>query len=287
MLKLKIFIIYSLVCLIILSYGLRGIPSVNYQEKKAIGLDETLDKCTVYCEMLARASLFFVCIEKIEEEIYEINLIGHSGGIDTKKIEGNTYIYDYQLIKKGNKVEEKRILLEENGKKKNEENAQLKTGMFYSKRSILGPIGLLSRENHDKYGYEILDEESISGRNIIVIEAKPKSEMNDMPNYGKIWIDKQDYSILKIEVAEESLVGFKQIKEASKLNTTPSISVTHFYDEVYTTDKNQVIHFPSQTIFHYQTRSPGRKYRDRLIKAKSQYTYSNYKFFTVDVDVKY
>lgn len=287
MLKLKIFIICSLLCLIILSYGLRAIPSVSSQEKKAIDLDETLDKCAVYCEMLANASLFFVCIEKIEEEIVEINLIGHSGGIDTKKIEGNTYIYDYQLIKKGNKIEEKRILLEENGKKKNEENAQLKTGMFYSKRSVFGPVGLLSRESHDKYDYEILDEESISGREAIVLAAEPKSEMEDMPNYGKIWVDKQDFSILKIEVAEESLVGLKEIKEASKLNATPSISVTHFYDEVYTTDKNQVIHFPSQTIFHYQTRSPGKKYRDRIIKAKTRFTYDNYKFFTVDVEVKY
>jgi hypothetical protein len=66
MLKFKIFILYSLLCLIILPYDFRAIPSVNSQEKKAIDLDETLDKCAVYCEMLADASLYFVCNERID-----------------------------------------------------------------------------------------------------------------------------------------------------------------------------------------------------------------------------
>ena len=190
-------------------------------------------------------------------------------------------------MKKGKRIEEKRILLEENGKKKNIENAQLKTKVFYSKRSVFGPVGLLASKNHDKYSYKVLDEESIHGRKAVVIEATPISEIRDMPNYGKIWVDKEDYSILKIEVAEESLVGVEQTKETSKLKSPPAISVTHHYDEVYKTDKNQVVRFPSKTNFVYEKHYYKRG-REELIRIlKTQFIYDNYKFFTVDVDVKY
>jgi len=262
------------------------------QENRPDDLDTLLNKCADYCEKLANASLFFVCTERIEEEINEFNAKGYSRyrydkGIGAKKVEGNTYVYDYQLIKKGKRIEEKRILLEENGEKKNEANAQLKTKVFYSKRSVFGPVGLLARKNHDKYNYKILDDEDIHGRKAAVIEATPKLKMRDMPNYGKIWVDKEDYSILKIEVAEESLVGVDRVKETSKLKSPPTISVTHHYDEVYKTDKNQIVRFPSKTDFLYEKNFYKRGGGELVRIAKTQFIYDNYKFFTVDVDVKY
>lgn len=239
--------------------------------------------------MLANASLFFVCNERIEETRYEYYFPRFSYSRDpfARKVEDNRYVYDYQLMKKGNRIEEKRILLEENGKKKNEINAHLKTKVFYSKRSIFGPVGLLARKNQDKYNYKIIDQESVHGRKAVVIEATPKLEMKDMPNYGKIWVDSEDYSILKIDVAEESLVGIEQVKETSKLKSNPMISVTHYYNEVYKTDENQVIRFPSKTVFLHETYLSKRGYREKVIAAKTQFIYANYRFFIVDVDVKY
>ena len=289
MLKQKILIFHLLLYLIILPCSLKGIISTNSQEKGAKNLDEILDKCSVYCEMLANASLFFVCNEKIEETRYEYYFPRFSYSRDpfARKVEDNRYVYDYQLMKKGNKIEEKRILLEENGKKKNEINAQLKTKIFYSKRSVFGPVGLLARKNHNKYNYKTIDEESVQGRKTVIIEATPKSEMKNMPNYGKVWVDRENYSILKIEVAEESLVGIEQVKETSKLRLNPMISVTHYYNEVYRTDEDQVIRFPSKTVFLHETYLSKRGYRNKVIAAKTQFIYADYKFFTVDVDVKY
>ena len=289
MLKHKVFIFHLFLYLSFLICSLTVLALPYSQEKRSKDLEEILDKCAVYCERLANASLYFVCNERIEETRYEYYFPRFSYARDpfARKVEYNSYVYDYQLMKKGNKIEENRILLEENGKKRNEKNANLKTRMFYSKRSIFGPVGLLLRKNHDKYNYKIIDEESVHGRKVAVIEATPKPEMRDMPNYGKLWVDKEDYSILKIEVAEESLVGIKQVKETSKLKSTPMISVTHYYDEIYKTDKNQVIRFPSKTVFLYETYLSKSGYREKVIAAKTQYIYDNYKFFTVDVDVKY
>lgn len=289
MLKHKVFIFHLLLYLSFLICSLTVLALPYSQEKRSKNLEEILENCAVYCEMLANASLFFVCTERIEETRYEYYFPRFSYARDpfARKVEDNSYVYDYQLMKKKNRIEEKRILLEENGKKKHEKNAQLKTRMFYSKRSVFGPVGLLLRKNYDKYNYKIIDEESVHGRKAAVIEATPKQEMRDMPNYGKIWVDIEDYSIIKIEVAEESLVGIEQVKGSIKLGFDPVVSVTHFYDEVYKTDKNQVIRFPSKTVFLYETYLRKRGYREKVIAAKTQFIYDNYKFFTVDVDVKY
>ena len=287
MLKHKLFIICLFLYLSLFICSLTVGVSPYSHEKSSKNLKEILDKSAAYCEKLASASLYFVCNERIEETRYEHHFVRYYKNLFPRKVEENTYVYDYQLIKQGNRIEEKRILLEENGKKKNEDNAQLKTKVFYSKRSVFGPVGLLNRKNYDQYNYTILDEESVHGRKAIVIEATPKSEMKDMPNYGKVWVDRQDYSILKIEVAEESLLGIEQVKGSIKLGVDPVVSVTHFYDEVYKIDKNQIIRFPSKTVFLHETYLSIRGYRNKVIAAKTQFFYDNYRFFTVDVDVKY
>ena len=124
-------------------------------------LELILKKSAEYCERLANSALHFVCEETIKEEInhgrsggptvgtYGGNIIMRSSG-GGRSLERNTYVYDYQLIKKGKKIEETRILLKEDGKKKNEKNAPMKTKRFYSRRSVYGPVGLLGKEQQGK-----------------------------------------------------------------------------------------------------------------------------------------
>ena len=259
--------------------------STNQVELKVI-----LKKCAEYCERLTNSALFFVCKETIKEEIYQghfarspsITVSGNirirgSGG---RNIERNAYVYDYQLIKKGEKVEESRILLEENGKKKYEKNALLKTKRFYSKRSVFGPVGLLSKKWQDKYDYKIIKEKTIEGRKAFVIEAKPKMEIEGKPNYGKIWIDKEDFSILKIEIEQESLAGFERLEQQiKKRKIKPLFTITHNYFI-----EKEGIRFPSKTVF--EEKYIGRR-RRRIKASKTNITYDNYRFFVVDVKVIY
>ena len=64
-----------------------------------------------------------------------------------------------------------------------------------------------------------------------MLEAKPKESLEDNLNYGKIWIDKTDFSILKIEIDQESLAGFnEELKRAIKnKQIRPVLSTTHQY----------------------------------------------------------
>ncbi|GAH58598.1 unnamed protein product, partial [marine sediment metagenome] len=123
-----------------------------------------------------------------------------------------------------------------------------------------------------------------TGRKAYVIEAIPKKKREDKPNYGKLWIDKEDFSILKIEIEQESLAGFESISERLKeREIKPLISTIHYYGI-----EKEGLRFPSKTVFKEDYRYP-RRYRvlGRAVKSWIKIEYDEYRFFTIDVKVKY
>lgn len=125
-----------------------------------------------------------------------------------------------------------------------------------------------------------IGEKTIDGRKVLVLEAKPKQKIEGKPNYGKMWIDKNDFSIIRIEIEQESLAGFEKVDEERKSRETkPIITVTHDY-----AIKKDGLRFPSQTTFkeEYDFKAMG-----SLLKSRMLITYSNYRFFTVEVEVKH
>jgi hypothetical protein len=267
---------------------------VNSDSTKQAELDVILKKCADYCEKLNHSVLDFVCREKITEEIYRYSpeaegyddMTGHEKitikgqGQDSVLEEKNVYIYDYQLIRKENKIRERRILLRENNKKKNEEDAQLKTKRFKHKHIISGPIGLLSEYWQEYYEYKIIKRGKFKGDRAIVIEATPIPSMETNNLYGRIWIREDDFSILKIEWAPKSIKNYDLIEEnARRLNAKPLIK---FYSE-YVFEKNG-IRFPSK---YSVTETYTRQMRWKHTKSKTTVVYRDYKFFTVETEVKY
>ena len=250
-------------------------------------LEEILKKSGAYCDRLAHSALYFVCREKVEEEShYEIyNYWTHRerGGLGIPippTVHTDSWVYDYQLIKQENRYEENRCLLEENGHLRHEDHARLKTHFFYSQRSILGPVGLLRTENQESYDYRILKKERAAGRKAWVLKVRPREAASHNPNYGKIWVDAEDFSVLKIEVEADSLAGYNRprISEAVFAPT-----VIHLYGI-----EKSGLRFPSETLFSQKYDSLNRysKRRSSLTKRSTRFTYSGYRFFTVEVDVR-
>ena len=287
-----------------------GFLSEENHSLDELDLNGILSKCADYCDGLSGSALFFVCQERIMEEIFglpygrEIQVVatttsrssgGESRAPDSmrtttnysyrakgtgQKVERNVYVYDYQLVKEGSKMKESRTLLEENGEKKNEKGALLQTKRFLSERAVFGPVGLLSRSWQEDYDYRLLRERSVDGRKAYVIEAKPKTIIEGKPNYGKIWIDQENFSVLKLEIAMESLSGFELVKEEfEKLKIKPDLTVVHHYGY----EKNG-LRFPSKTTFKEDYISSRHR---RMTKSKANILYSDYRFFTVETDVKY
>lgn len=254
----------------------------SYNQHK---LQEILKKSANYCHKVENSALFFVCQENIKEIIYQLRseydqFVRRFGAKYNPLGEINTFVYDYQLIKKGTQIKESRRLIEENGEKKDEKNAPLKTKRFYSLKSVFGPVGLLGPEHQGFYDYKFIKEEKVLGRKAYVLEALPKKKSEESPNYGKLWVDKEDFSILKIEMEQESLAGFEDLKkEAETLRMVPTFSTIHYYG----IEKNG-IRFPSKTSFQEEYKVLG---GGSFRRSKTEVDYSRYRFFTVDVEVKY
>jgi len=105
-------------------------------------------------------------------------------------------------------------------------------------------------------------------------------KIEEKPNYGKIWIDKKDFSILRIRIEQESLAGYNDFeKEIKKIKIKPTITIIHDYK----VEKNGLM-FPSKTTFReeYTGTGLGRSRRSEL-----SITYNNYRFFIVETEVKY
>jgi len=260
-----------------------------------IVLEEILQRCALNCEILENAALFYVCNEKVKEEIVIKQEIRIGTNITPAVKEINSYIYDYQLIRKGDKFEENRILIEEDGKKKSIKEASMKTKRFFSERSIYGPVGFLNKDSQKQYNYKLLKEDKIDERKAYVIEAVPTKKMKEKPNYGKLWVDQENFSVLKIEIAQDSLVGFEEVRKkiqeqlgsrrrVGRYKVTPIFKIVHHYGVV----KNG-IRFPSKTIFEESYTIYSGKLKRSYIYDRSSVTikYYDYRFFIVDTKVKY
>jgi hypothetical protein len=258
-------------------------------------LSQVLNRASQYCETLKGSVLDFVCVEKIKEKInhgkdhedYRSKMFRTMGGMMSKtkrakisRTKTNSYVYDYQLIKKGAQTYEKRTLLEENGKNTREEHARLKLETFRHRFVVLGPVGLLSKEWQKHHEFEIIANKRFQGKKTWVIQAMPKNpdEINHL--YGKIWVDETDFSILKIEWDVKSVENYDKIIDfARKINAEPRITMI----SAYGIEKNG-IRFPSKYSIReaYQTRGGG-----VFVRSDIEVTYEEYKFFTVETTVKY
>ncbi len=242
-------------------------PSSEKGNDEPLELEQILKKAAEYCERLERVSLHFVCNEAIKERLYYFRRFYRE----------NNYVYDYQLIRKGENIEERRILLEENGKSRHEENAKLKTKRFWHKYVIFGPIGLLCASQQQNHDYTVENEEKIKGDRCLVIKAVPKEEVQADHLFGKIWVRKEDCSIMKIEWNQESMGNIERLEEAAKkAGAKPRIT---FVSE-YAYEKNG-IRFPSKYFVKEEYIRWG-----RYKISETTTFYKDYKFFVVETEVK-
>ncbi len=245
-----------------------------------------LKNCADYCDRLANSVLFFICTEKITEKVqYTRAVVTTNRAGVLPRVYGssikNVYIYDYQLFRKRGQIKEKRILIEQNGEKKHEENAQLKTRFFDHENIIFGPIGLFSSFWQAYHEYKILKEVRFKGDRVFLIEAVPKPESGIDHMYGKVWVRKSDFSILKIEWDQESIGGFELVEEiAAKLKAEPRITLSAEYG----IEKNKIRFLSKYSLDEIYIIKRGRR---RFQRSKTEVIYDNYKFFTVETEVKY
>ncbi len=262
-------------------------------------MESILLKSADYCKRLEDAALYFICLERMTETIFPgkhslpFTLRRHPpknrkdnapdpiyASSRSNNREKNIYVYDYQLIRKEGRIVERRILKMENGKLIHKAYAPLETKRFYIYKPVYGPIGLLGRDSHQFYNYSLLKEESVDGRAAWVLEVKPKRLIPGKPHYGKVWVDSQNSSVLKMEIEAESLEGYERIQaDYVSRNIVPRITI-----ELDFGMEKDGLRYPTKIICKEAYSDP----REGLSKvSEMKITYQNYKFFTVKTDVKY
>jgi len=240
-------------------------------------LSDILGKVASYCKRLEAISLNFFCIEEIDEKT--ANAVRHQDKIfKGKSVIENKYTYGYQLIRDKDKVREKRILLKQNGWKREIENAPLKTRFKY-KNIVYGPSSF-NQHSQPYYQYRIIGKRTWQDKNALIVEATPNYEGDHRFASGKFWVDEKDYSILRIEIYQQSIKNFAEIEQlAEKHGVEPRLTIINEYDIL----KNG-IRFPSRVYYE-------EAYKDRqgklIIQSQAYVTFKDYQFFTVETKVSY
>jgi len=159
-------------------------------------------------------------------------------------------------------------------------DAPLKTRLFWHAYVVMGSLGLLSRERQAEHDYRVAREEKAGRERLLVVEAVPKPGVRSDRLVGTIWLRLSDAGILKIEWNPSSIDNHAGVEETAKrLGMTPQIVLTSEY-----AIEQKGIRFPSRySVKEIYTRRNGRRFQ----RSQTDVLYDQYKFFTVETDVKY
>jgi len=233
-------------------------------------LEKILEKTAAYCKRLNSELIYFFCNEVIREE----SARGHG---HTR----NSIIYEYQLVKEENKISERRIQLESNGIKDYREDVPLGTVKYQYEYLIYGPIAFFRKAAQDRFVYRITGEEMFKGKKAVVVEAIPLTEGPWKLLCGKIWLNADDYAVLKIEWHPKFLVKnfYQSLESARRLNKDFFVE---FYSEFGI--ERQGIRYPGKyRIREFHISENGKRKRT----AGLDVDFKKYRFFSVGTSVTY
>ena len=277
--------------------------SIQFPRKEEMSpqLAVVMDKAATYCRRLKKAAFRFYCSEWVDETTLE----KRHASEPTKRVSRH-WRYDYQVV--GDEtIREQRRLIRDGRKRMNVKNVKLNT-RIKSRYSVFMPVTLLAVENRDRYHYRLLEAEQIRNRPCAVVDVMPRPMAEKSITHGRVWIDIDDGSVLRIEVNPKGIQGSEAlIKAARQMSARLELTASHWYLE-----KRGGLRFPSLTEFseayvfdklsrtRMRTRVAMEKhgvvkyvqepYEDRTRKRVELYhlrqQYKDYRFFHVKTRVK-
>jgi hypothetical protein len=201
-------------------------------------LKVVMDKAADYCRRLQQAAFRFTCTEWVCETTLEENPLSRR----VEKVDRH-WRYDYQVVGEGT-VSEQRRLIREGHKRVNIPNARLAT-RFASQYSVFMPVTLLGTMNRPAYNYRLISSERLQKQNCAVVEVTPRNTKQGPLAQGRVWVDVDNGSVLKIEMYPRGVQGSEVLEEAAeKMSAKLDLNVVHWYLE-----ERRGLRFPSRTEF--------------------------------------
>jgi TonB family protein len=277
----------------------RAYPSEGRELGSGNALEKILEESAAYCRKLTGASLDFICEERIKEVHYNFATEPKWAGIsvasketgrivkeswfpqwDPMRTVKSDYLCDYLFVRKGDRLEERRIILKDNGRRMPDRSRLLGEKRFTALNPVLAAVELLDRDRQTLYNFRLIDTEGIKGKKAHIIEAIPKAGNTLGVEYAKIWIDQASAQVVRSEIQGVPLEGYDDVLiDAVQFRVRPYFLTTHTYDF----EKNGV-RFPSRTTIRVEYPRRGDFYKDRTLKLKIDMTYDKYQFFTVETE---
>lgn len=265
-------------------------------------LADVLAKAAEYCRKLESSAFDFVCREEIKETIdpkldaaaepsrqpvvvvqggaSAPAYLGPTLSISTVRKIKRAFVYDYQCIRAGRSIRESRTLLEENGKKKVRENAELQTSVVVYGTALLAPVGLFGARFQAHYDFKVVGEERAGPTRLLVVDAKPKPGAPPSRDlYGRAWINPATGDIHRIEWSENRVGNFDVFeKRGEKYKRTPRLAIR----SEFSAEKNG-IRFPSRLeVEETYLNDKGKVF----VRSRTEVVYRDFKFFTVEFEVR-
>ncbi|MCK4759641.1 MAG: hypothetical protein KAT69_06300 [Candidatus Aminicenantes bacterium] len=288
----KVSLISAILAMTIALFAPTGRLSAGTQNemKDQARLQEILRSTGEYCERVKQIALHYIC----QENVIDIENFFHGASralgmqreekvFNIRRVKRRTYRYDYQLVRKGDDLSEQRIMLEKNGKKKHQENADLSHLKYYSQYLIFGPVGFLSQYWQNHFTYSLIGEDMIDGEPAFIIQADPNEVRLDNYNIGRIWVN-EDFQIVRVAWEPASIQNYEDEILISRLGPFQKKVV---WTVDYTVEKNGV-RFPGrQFVQEIFFRNSENGFPQKAVKRETHFEYNAYKFFIVETDVRF
>jgi hypothetical protein len=266
-------------------------------------LPRILQGAADYCDRLKKSAFHFYCQEKIletriplsdaESDSPDIDLISQKKKADVALYQLQTkaytnvkgYVFGYRLIKQGSRIKEERDWISSTDNIKVERDQLVQPSIFFSGKTFFAPITLLDRSRQEYYDYQFIRVVDYNNRRAALIKAVPREKEKIHSVYGNIWIDMEDFSVMKIEADPRSILGYDKLKQlALKLRTKLYLSLVSQFDEIH-----DGIRFPTK-VHMLEKYKGGRiigEFRDQRgwERTRTEFLYSDYRFFSVRTEV--
>jgi TonB family protein len=268
-------------------------------------LSKILEGSAEYCDKLEGAALDYICEETIRDVFYNlmtqeemeksrivISMVTGTGSVsqlgisrlptpNPKRTEKNEYVCDYLLVKKGGGIEDRRIILKENGRKLPDRTKLLEEKRLSTLLPFLAPVRLVGRDRQRLFDYRLLEEEKVRGKDTYLIEAIPKAGDAAGVEYARIWVEKKSFHVLKIEITGVPIEGYESVLgELIQYNIKAKFVTTYAYQV-----EKKGIAFPSSVRIRVNYPMQGLEIESYIVeKISTDLKYDKYKFFTVETE---
>ena len=303
-----------------------GLGAGNMQNNNnQVLLGTILKNSARYCERLKEAVFHFFCQEVVTEKIEKkLNYPENRRGLkdffegnsrtrstdyqyeahknaamrrlrdNFRKLKGGMktfFTYDYQIIQVEKEIREQRVLLKVEKDKQVYQKSNYNP-ILYSYKNALVPIHFFSVENQPRFIYKLSGKKRALKRkayNILVFRDE-KPEAGPM---ASVWIDQEDFSIIKFEVFPGAIRGYNQLLRVNREKMSKiDIRDVHVFGLL-----KDGIRYPTRTEIRLSYQSELKNVIKKsdtnggvtlgaivLTKIQTLIKYTDYRFFKVNVD---